>query len=44
MERSQVLDAMSQFKLYGMKAAYDEIDPAPEKWTGSGRHALHVGR
>ena len=25
MERSQVLDAMSQLKLYGMKAAYDEI-------------------
>lgn len=24
MERSQVLDAMSQLKLYGMKAAYDE--------------------
>ena len=19
-------------------------DPAPKKWTGSGRHALHVGR
>ena len=25
MERSQVLDAMGQLKLYGMKAAYDEI-------------------
>ena len=25
MERSQVLDAMSQLKLYGMKTAYDEI-------------------
>lgn len=25
MERSQVLDAMSQLKLYGMKAAYDEV-------------------
>ena len=25
MERSNVLDAMSQLKLYGMKAAYDEI-------------------
>jgi len=25
MERSQVLDAMSQLKLYGMKAAYDEL-------------------
>lgn len=25
MERSQVLDVMSQLKLYGMKAAYDEI-------------------
>ena len=25
MERSQVLDAMSQLKLYGMKAAYDKI-------------------
>lgn len=23
MERSQVLDAMSRLKLYGMKAAYD---------------------
>jgi hypothetical protein len=20
------------------------VDPAPKKWTGSGRHALHVGR
>ena len=26
MKRSQVLDAMSQLKLHGMKAAYDE-DP-----------------
>ena len=25
MERSQVLDAMGQLKLYGMKAAYDEV-------------------
>ena len=25
MERSQVLDVMGQLKLYGMKAAYDEI-------------------
>lgn len=25
MERSDVLDAMGQLKLYGMKAAYDEI-------------------
>jgi hypothetical protein len=25
MERSQILDAMGQLKLYGMKAAYDEI-------------------
>jgi DNA replication protein DnaC len=25
MERSQVLDAMGQLKLYGMKAAFDEI-------------------
>lgn len=25
MERSQVLEAMSQLKLYGMKAAYDEL-------------------
>jgi len=25
MERSQVLDVMSQLKLYGMKAAYDAI-------------------
>ena len=25
MERSQVLDAMGQLKLYGMRAAYDEI-------------------
>nr|WP_323776096.1 hypothetical protein [Leisingera sp.] len=25
MERSQVLDAMGQLKLYGMKTAYDEI-------------------
>ena len=25
MERSQVLDAMGQLKLYGMKAAYEEI-------------------
>ena len=24
MERSQVLNAMSQLKLYGMRAAYDE--------------------
>lgn len=26
--------------------AGDEIqtDPAPDKWTGSGRHSLHVGR
>jgi len=25
MERSHVLDAMGQLKLYGMKAAYDEV-------------------
>lgn len=25
MERSKVLDAMGQLKLYGMRAAYDEI-------------------
>lgn len=25
MERSQVLEVMSQLKLYGMKAAYDAI-------------------
>ena len=25
MERSQILDAMGELKLYGMKAAYDEI-------------------
>jgi len=25
MERSQVLDAMGQLKLYGMRTAYDEI-------------------
>ena len=25
MERTNVLDAMGQLKLYGMKAAYDEI-------------------
>ena len=31
MERSQVLDAMSQLKLYGMKAAYDEIITAAVK-------------
>ena len=26
------------FQLHGT------CDPAPKKWTGSGRHALHVGR
>lgn len=31
MERSQVLDAMSQLKLYGMKAAYDEVIATPVK-------------
>jgi len=25
MERSQILEAMGELKLYGMKAAYDEI-------------------
>jgi hypothetical protein len=41
MERSHVLDAMSQLKLYGMKAAYDEIittavkrQHAPQKVVG----------
>ena len=31
MKRSQVLDAMSQLKLHGMKAAYDEILAAAVK-------------
>ena len=31
MERSEILTAMSQLKLYGMKAAYDEIIAAAVK-------------
>lgn len=46
MERSQVLDAMGQLKLYGMKAAYDEIlttavkrQHEPQKIIGDLLHA-----
>ena len=46
MERSQVLDAMGQLKLYGMKAAYDEIiatavkrQHEPQKIVGDLLHA-----
>ena len=37
MERSQVLDAMSQLKLYGMKAAYDETiaTAVTRRWRSS---------
>jgi hypothetical protein len=29
MERSQLFDLMGELKLYGMKAAFDEIMPRP---------------
>ena len=46
MERSQLLDAMGQLKLYGMKAAYDEViatavklQHEPQKIVGDLLHA-----
>ena len=29
MERSQILEAMGELKLYGMRGAYDEMSPPP---------------
>ena len=41
MERSQVLDAMGQLKLYGMKAAYDEIS---EKQARSIKYQMTIAK
>ena len=32
MERSQLFDLMGELKLYGMKAAFDEIMATPARW------------
>ncbi|MEO0682102.1 MAG: DUF5681 domain-containing protein [Pseudomonadota bacterium] len=31
-------------RIKGPMTPEEKADPAPEKWTGSGRHSLHVGR
>jgi hypothetical protein len=35
MERHEILDAMSELKLYGMRASFDEI--AGKAWLGATR-------
>ena len=41
MERSQVLDAMGQLKLYGMRAAYDEIIATAVKRQHEPQRIIH---
>ena len=42
MERSEILTTMAELKLYGMKAAYDEISSAPRSSGSTSRRASSV--
>jgi hypothetical protein len=40
MERHEILEAMTELKLYGMRASFDEIAPKQRAWLHTYRSRL----